>query len=152
MFYRKLQNNDLKIPPDTNLPRTQQEVPYVFVADDAFPLQNHVMKLYRGVHANGSDKRIYNYRLSRARRVVENAFGILSSVFRVLTPMLLQPKKASIVVMACVYLHNFFVQENIYQRQLDTFNSRVGEPFRFIRVLCSTSTFANQTCIPFSPI
>jgi len=50
--------------------------------------------------------------LSRARRVVENVFGILSAVFRVFRkPMLLEPKKAELVVMACVYLHNFLRKE-----------------------------------------
>jgi len=44
--------------------------------------------------------------------VVENVFGILSSVFRVFRkPMLLEPKKAELVVMACVYLHNFLRKE-----------------------------------------
>ncbi|KAJ8953668.1 hypothetical protein NQ314_007275 [Rhamnusium bicolor] len=46
--------------------------------------------------------------LSRARRFVEYAFGICSSVFRVLRkPMLLTSDTAELVVMACVYLHNF---------------------------------------------
>lgn len=59
------------------------------------------MKLYSGVHPKGSVKRNFNYRLCRARRVVENVFGISSSVFRVLRkPMLLEPEKAEVVVMA----------------------------------------------------
>jgi len=41
-------------------------------------------------------------------RVVENAFGIVSSVFRCLRkPLLLQPEMAEIIVMAIVHLHNF---------------------------------------------
>nr|CAI5838218.1 unnamed protein product [Callosobruchus analis] len=80
-------------------------------ADDAFPLQRHIMKPYAGTHAKGSPKRIYNYRLSRARRIVENAFGILSAVFRVLRkPMLLQPDKASLIAMTCIYLHNYLMK------------------------------------------
>nr|CAI5834076.1 unnamed protein product [Callosobruchus analis]CAI5861679.1 unnamed protein product [Callosobruchus analis] len=42
------------------------------------------MKPYSGFYEKGSKQRIFNYRLSRARRVVENAFGICSTVFRVL--------------------------------------------------------------------
>jgi hypothetical protein len=66
------------------------------------------MKPYSALYEKGSKERIYNYRLSRARRVVENAFGILTSVFRVLRkPMLLEPKKARYIVLTTIYLHNF---------------------------------------------
>ena len=48
-------------------------LPYVFVADDAFPL--HFLKPYP--QKNLSDmKRIFNYKISRRRRISENVFGI----------------------------------------------------------------------------
>ena len=51
------------------------------------------------------------FRLSRARRVVENAFGILSSRFRVLRNPILQSYKNSIsTVKATVVLHNYTIQ------------------------------------------
>jgi hypothetical protein len=51
---------------------------------------------------------VFNYTLSRALRVVENAFGNLSYVFRVLrNPILLEPEKAKKIVLAILYLHNF---------------------------------------------
>nr|CAI5824130.1 unnamed protein product [Callosobruchus analis] len=70
-------------------------------------------------HKIGSIERIFNYRLSRARRVVENVFGIISSVFRVLRkPLLLEPNKAQVIVMAIVCLHNYLkkskTSSNIY--------------------------------------
>lgn len=95
------------------LPGRQRSVPYIFVGDDAFPLSRSVLKPYSGTHAKGSIKRIFNYRLSRARRIVENVFGILSSVFRILKrPMLLQPEKADLICMTCVLLHNFLRRSN----------------------------------------
>lgn len=107
-FYEKLTIDTLGIPDDTNLPGRPNKVPYVFVADDAFPLHEHIMKPYPGIRENGSKERIFNYRLSRARRVVENTFGILSAVFRILRkPLLLEPSKATIVIQCCIYLHNF---------------------------------------------
>lgn len=65
------------------------------------------MKPYSGLHPSGSKQRIFNYRLSRSRRVVENVFGVMSAVFRVLRkPLLLEPNKATIIVMAVIHLHN----------------------------------------------
>ena len=53
------------------------------------------------------NQRVFNYRLSRARRVVENAFGILTSCFRIFQrPMQQEPPMEARVVMACLVLHN----------------------------------------------
>lgn len=111
-FFKQLEEQKVEIPPDEKIIGREKAVPYVFVADGAFPLKENILKPYPGSHEKGSAKRIFNYRLSRARRVVENVFGILSAVFRVFRkPMLLEPKKAELVVMACVYLHNFLRKE-----------------------------------------
>lgn len=83
-------------------------MPYVFLGDGAFALHTHIMKPYPGNHTSGSEKRIFNQRLSSARVVVENVFGILSSKFRIFRkPILLDPNKASVVTMSCILLHNF---------------------------------------------
>lgn len=105
---KKLEENSLNLPNLNILPGREKNVPYVFVADEAFPLKDNILKPYPGSHEKGSVKRIFNYRLSRARRIVENVFGILSAIFRVLRkPILLEPDKAELVVLACIYLHNF---------------------------------------------
>ncbi|CAF4946281.1 unnamed protein product [Pieris macdunnoughi] len=76
--------------------------------DKAFALNDYTLKPYEGTPERGSMERIFNYRLSRARRVVENAFGILSSVFRVLRkPLLLEPEKATKVVLTTICLYNY---------------------------------------------
>ena len=54
------------------------------------------------------ESRIFNYRLSRARRTVENAFGILANRFRIFrAPIPLVPEKVECIVLACCSLHNF---------------------------------------------
>ncbi|KAJ8938756.1 hypothetical protein NQ314_011353 [Rhamnusium bicolor] len=75
------------------------------------------MLLFSGEHPAGFLKMILNYRLSRARRVVENVFGIISSVFRMLRkPIISQPEKVELVVMTIAYLHNYLrrTSRNVY--------------------------------------
>jgi hypothetical protein len=79
VFHRKLENNDLYLPQDEALPGRTIPVPYTLVTDDAFPLTRHTMNPYATDLNKGSPKRIFNYRLSRARRIVEYAFGLLAS-------------------------------------------------------------------------
>jgi DDE superfamily endonuclease len=68
------------------------------------------MKPYSKRHLT-DDEIIANYRFSRARRVSENALGIMANVFRVLhTPILLSPEKVEKVVLAVCALHNFLRQ------------------------------------------
>ncbi|XP_031328869.1 uncharacterized protein LOC116177118 [Photinus pyralis] len=116
LLWRKIEKRELPIPEPRILPGRQKRIPYVFVADDAFALHDNIMKPYSGLHDKGTPERIFNYRLSRARRIVENAFGILSAVFRVLRkPLLLEPEKARLVVLTTLYLHNFLRSGNSNQ-------------------------------------
>lgn len=107
LFYKNFQEKKLKIPEPDYLPGISDKFPYVFVADDAFPLSSNLMKPYP--HRNLSkEKRIFNYRLSRARRIIENTFRILASPFRILLKTNnLSPEKTTINVRACCHLHNF---------------------------------------------
>lgn len=65
------------------------------------------MKPYPQRNLN-EEQRIFNYRLSRGRRISENVFGILTSRFRVfLSTLCVKPESAVSVVMAAIVLHNF---------------------------------------------
>jgi DDE superfamily endonuclease len=104
---RALNNNSLSIPCTSYLPNSHTMCPYMIVADEAFPLKTYIMKPYarRGLT---DEERVFNYRLSRARRVVENAFGILAHRFRVfLTPINSSTSSVTQIVLAAVLLHNF---------------------------------------------
>lgn len=113
-LYQDLERKTLNVPDEDPLPGRTKPVPYVFVADDAFALSSYMMKPYPG-HTPGAStpERIYNYRLSRARRIIENVFGIMSSKFRILLkPIALNPDKATTVALACIYLHNFLRRDS----------------------------------------
>ncbi|KAK9730651.1 DDE superfamily endonuclease [Popillia japonica] len=99
--------NQLQVPPPCPLHSTSREnFPFVLVADEAFGLAQQVMRPYAG-HNLTENKRIFNYRLSRARRYVECAFGILSNKWRILhRPLNVSKKLARDIVKACVILHN----------------------------------------------
>lgn len=108
-FAAALDNGALHMPEPRTLPGTDVKFPYVIVADDAFALKMNIMKPFPGRNLTPS-QRIFNYRLSRARRIIENAFGIMSAKFRVLlSQILLDAAKTRKVILACCALHNFSI-------------------------------------------
>ncbi|XP_064107954.1 uncharacterized protein LOC135216512 [Macrobrachium nipponense] len=78
---RAITNNRAGLPQDGNLPNDDEPIPHI-VADDAFALNTWLVKPY-SLQSQDPTKRIYSYRLSRACRVVENAFGLLQMRWRV---------------------------------------------------------------------
>lgn len=65
------------LPPPQALKDDRTPLPFAIVGDDAFPLREWLMKPFPH-RLMSRPERIFNYRLSRARRVVENVFGILA--------------------------------------------------------------------------
>ena len=77
------------------------------LGDEAFPLRTNLLKPYSKRKLSLQQK-IFNYRLSRARRVVENAFGILASRFRIfLRPIDLKVNTTETLIKAACALHNW---------------------------------------------
>lgn len=84
--------------------------PYVFVGDDAFPLEPCLLKPYPGQNLR-VEKRVTNYRISHARRTSENVFGIATARFRVFRkPICANIDTATAVTKAVVALHNFLMK------------------------------------------
>ena len=101
-----IENGTIGFPPPDALPCDDRQMPYFLIGDDAFALRTWMMKPYSRRRMTDQE-RIFNYRLSRARRIVENAFGILAARFGCLLNTLLQDTDTlEAVVLACICLHN----------------------------------------------
>lgn len=104
---RALQRDSLSIPGNAALPGTHTLAPHVIIGDEAFPLKTYLMRPYPGQGLDVS-KRIFNYRLSRARRIVENTFGILSQKFRIYNRRIqAKPENVDYIILTTCILHNF---------------------------------------------
>lgn len=105
-LYRRIEQGRQGLPAPEPLPGHRTPVPWFFVGDAAFALAPWMQKPFphRG---QTRPERLYNYRLSRARRIVENGFGLLVVQWKCLTTTMgLAPENAAKVVIACLTLHN----------------------------------------------
>ena len=74
-LFNKITDGGLDLPAPSALLGREIFVPHVFVADDAFALSPNIMKPFPGVTKGLlTPERVYNYRLSRARRIIEHVF------------------------------------------------------------------------------
>ena len=116
-----IEDNSIGFPEPSPLPNDDKPIPYFILGDDAFPMRTTLMKPYRRSNLTHRQK-IFNYRLSRGRRIVENAFGILASRWQCLARTMLQtPKVVKVVVSACICLHNLIRMRyaNLDRGQMD---------------------------------
>lgn len=110
-FFSKLLNGQLNIPLAKSVVNGRM-LNYVFVGDEAFALKTNFLKPYSQKELN-YERRIYNYRLSRARRIVENLFGIFANRFRVFHSAInLKVATVDKIVLASCALHNFLLNKS----------------------------------------
>lgn len=108
----RLKNNELNLPPPEPLTPGGVKLPYVMVGDEAFALSNFMMRPYprssESKSKSNRKKRVFNYRLSRARTIVGAAFGTLTSVWQVFRGTMKTSLSTTIqAIKARVCLHNF---------------------------------------------
>lgn len=116
---KALESNTFNMPADRPLIEGTEPMPYVIVGDEAFPAKKYLLRPFPGRNLS-EDKRVFNYRLSRARRVVENTFGLLCQKFRLfLNKMLVHPDKADKIILASLSLHNFLREDNNFIASLN---------------------------------
>ena len=84
----------------------RKDFPYFILGDDALPLHNWIMKPYSCKDLSRSE-RLFNYRLSHARRVVENAFEILANWWHCLLSHMQQCEATTTkIITSYIHLHN----------------------------------------------
>lgn len=77
------------------------------MADQAFPLNEKIIRPYARDNLS-NEQTIFNYRISRARRTIENSFGILVQRWGILkTRINADVTMCEAITKACVVLHNF---------------------------------------------
>lgn len=164
-FGRRLQNDALKLPPPAPLSQGGEPVPFVFIGDEAFPLSYNLLRPYPRSGLNES-KRIFNYRLSRARRIVEATFGVLKRKWYVYhRDFECQVDTVDKVIKATCVLHNYLIEKeptyleetNSIERSQEvlfngnsfmlTNNASTDEVYRIRDIYCNY--FNNQGKVPW---
>ena len=83
---------------------------------------DNVMRPYCG-HSLTDKKRIFNYRLSRARRYIEYCFGILVNKWRIFhRPLNVHIEFAEKIIKACCVLHNYVRLRDSYRYDHTLYN------------------------------
>ncbi|XP_072388169.1 uncharacterized protein rasp isoform X5 [Diabrotica undecimpunctata] len=110
-LYRMLMEKTLNIPEPTAI-TGGSIVPYVIVGDEAFALMENLMKPFGGKLLT-YEKKIFNYRLTLARRYIECTFGIMCNKWRILhRPLDVNINFAEDIVKAICVLHNYVRQRD----------------------------------------
>ena len=148
-FGSMFMKDELNVPGPKPLPRARflGNMPHVIVVDEAFPLCPNIMRPYpRGRNANKMLRpcQVFNYRLSRARRILECAFGILALCFHIYNRRMQYSIETVIkIVKATCVLHNF-----LHDRNLDVANIYTKLNPERLEYLSANGTVINLQHLP----
>ena len=113
-----LQDGRLQIPEACALPDSEVTVPFVIIGDEAYPLLPNLLKPY-GRHSLDADKEYFNARLSRARRTVECAFGLMYSKWRIMATAIQTSVNVADDIVKCIcLLHNIIIDKEGMEHHL----------------------------------
>ncbi|GBP78910.1 Protein ALP1-like [Eumeta japonica] len=126
-FWKMMIDDSLQIPAPCPLTRDSETiVPYVVIGDESFGLHENILRPFGGTYLD-KNKRMFNYRLTRARRYVECAFSILADKWTIFhRPLDIDKTTAVWTVKACTILHNF-----IRDKKGSNSDNNVSEEFSY---------------------
>lgn len=133
---RKFEEGEMNLPAPRCISDTRDKpLPYCIVGDEAFPLKQYLLRPYPGKDNATFGKRVFNYRLTRARKIIENAFGILASRWRIFRHSIIGSESNVVnYVKASICLHNWlrlniknnedlYLDQSIHREQLSRSNA-----------------------------
>jgi hypothetical protein len=116
-FYKQMQSGELQRPDPRPLPGTDDPLDCFVIGDSAF--QHHVwlqkgyaLSTMRKLNAETIRRLIYNYRICRARRIVEDGFGLFAMEWRIFrTEIVAGETLLNLIISAACCLHNFLLAD-----------------------------------------
>ena len=90
-LYHFLEDNEFTLPQPESFEGSGTVMPFIILGDEDYPLQTYFTKPFTRKDLS-REERVFNYRLSRARRCIECAFDILTAQL----PLLNKQKRTSI--------------------------------------------------------
>lgn len=131
-FGNLFEKESMNLPKSSPLVENGKNIPYCMVGDEAFPLKRYLLRPFPKKTLT-VQKNIFNYRLGRARRVIERAFGILVAKWRIFRrPITLNISNATKVVQATICLHNWlrmkdFNEDERFKYETSSVNTTLTE-------------------------
>jgi len=108
-LYHFLEDFESTLPKPASFEGSGTEMPFVILGDEAYPLKTYLMKPLARKDLS-CEECVFNYRLSRARRCIECAFGILRAKWRLLNKAIeTNVSKADRTVRFICLLHNIII-------------------------------------------
>ena len=104
---RRYGNGEMSILESEKILEDDLELPYFLVGGEIFPLQTWLMRPFSGKALINEIHKIFNYRLSGTRRIIENTFTILVAQWRIFQkPIELRAENVEKLVLLAIVLHN----------------------------------------------
>ncbi|XP_051170170.1 uncharacterized protein LOC127287347 [Leptopilina boulardi] len=127
-----LENNEVDLPPDGEIPGTNIVLPYCFIGDAIFPFRRYLMKPYDRNQRLNDIENNFNYRLARGRNTIEDSFGLWTNKWT--NKWTIYKKKLEFkvdnsisIVLALVCLHNFIITQELLLDEVDRMYTQENE-------------------------
>lgn len=106
----ELENEQLQLPAPAALPNSNLMCSHFVICDGGFPIKKYMMKPYMRNENITVPQRIFNFRHSHARRIIENAFRLLRRRWLVNEKALdWNLLTSEYIIQSCICLHNMII-------------------------------------------